>query len=134
MNFPRKSLYICNTAEFNSGFTKFESNPAHQFRNRDLLLSLLKLIFRQQTRRMATKQSESATRTQPLLPYTRSRVSSSTKNRENQTDIDAPIILGRCPSLSTHESESMLRTYLVCRKKQKREKQTNGKWEKYTVY
>jgi hypothetical protein len=26
----------------------------------------------------------------------------------------APIFLGRCPSLSAHESESMLRTYLVC--------------------
>jgi hypothetical protein len=29
--------------------------------------------------------------------------------------IIAPIFLGRCPSLSAHESESMLRTYLVCR-------------------
>jgi hypothetical protein len=37
----------------------------------------------------------------------------------------APIIPGRCPSLSAHESESMLRTYLVCR-----EKQANGPWEK----
>jgi hypothetical protein len=29
-----------------------------------------------------------------------------------------PIILGRCPSFSAHESESMPRTYLVCREKQ----------------
>jgi hypothetical protein len=34
----------------------------------------------------------------------------------------APIILGRCPSLSAHKSESMLRTYLVCREKQERER------------
>jgi hypothetical protein len=32
--------------------------------------------------------------------------------------IGAPIILGRCPSLSAHESGSMLRTYLVYRDKQ----------------
>jgi hypothetical protein len=37
------------------------------------------------------------------------------------------IILGRCPSLSAHESESMLRAYLVCRE---REKQANGTWKK----
>jgi hypothetical protein len=43
--------------------------------------------------------------------------------------IGSPIFLGRCPSLSAHESESMLRTYLVCR-----EKQANGTWEKHTVY
>jgi hypothetical protein len=43
--------------------------------------------------------------------------------------IGAPIILGRCPSLSAHESESMLRTYFVCREKQEREKnkQTAGR-------
>jgi hypothetical protein len=35
--------------------------------------------------------------------------------------VGAPIILGRCPALSAHESESMLRTYLVCREKQERE-------------
>jgi hypothetical protein len=29
-----------------------------------------------------------------------------------------------CHSLLTHESESMLRTYLVCREKQEREKET----------
>jgi hypothetical protein len=29
--------------------------------------------------------------------------------------IGAPIIFGRCPSLSAHESESMQRTYRVCR-------------------
>jgi hypothetical protein len=46
----------------------------------------------------------------------------------------APIILGRCPSLSAHESESMLRTYLVCREKQERERQAHVKWEKHTVY
>jgi hypothetical protein len=28
--------------------------------------------------------------------------------------IGAPIIFGRCPSLSAHENQSMLRTYLVC--------------------
>jgi hypothetical protein len=37
--------------------------------------------------------------------------------------IGAPIFLGRCPSLSAHESESMLRTYLVCREKQERERE-----------
>jgi hypothetical protein len=37
--------------------------------------------------------------------------------------IGAPIILGRCPSLSAHESESMLRTYLVRREKQERERE-----------
>jgi hypothetical protein len=31
--------------------------------------------------------------------------------------IGALIILNRCPSPSAHESESMLRTYLVCREK-----------------
>jgi hypothetical protein len=36
--------------------------------------------------------------------------------------IGAPIILGRLPSLPAHESESMLRTYLVYREKQKRER------------
>jgi hypothetical protein len=36
--------------------------------------------------------------------------------------IGAPIILCRWPSLSAHESESMLRTYLVCREKQERER------------
>jgi hypothetical protein len=57
------------------------------------------------------------------------------------TGIGAPIIVGRCPSLSAHESESMLRTYLVCREKQEREresererKQANGTREKHTVY
>jgi hypothetical protein len=34
-----------------------------------------------------------------------------------------------CPSPSEHASESMLRTYLVCR-----QKQANGKWEKHAVY
>jgi hypothetical protein len=47
--------------------------------------------------------------------------------------IGAPIILGRCPSLSAHESESMLRTYLVFRAKQEsereRERKANGTWE-----
>jgi hypothetical protein len=37
--------------------------------------------------------------------------------------IGTPIILGLCPSLSAHESESMLRTYLVCREKQERERE-----------
>jgi hypothetical protein len=37
--------------------------------------------------------------------------------------IGPTIILGRCPSLPAHESESMLRTYLVCREKQERERQ-----------
>jgi hypothetical protein len=32
----------------------------------------------------------------------------------DQFIIIAPIFLGRCPSLSAHESESMLRTYLFC--------------------
>jgi hypothetical protein len=32
--------------------------------------------------------------------------------------IGAPIMFGRSPSLLAHESESMLRTYLVCREKQ----------------
>jgi hypothetical protein len=36
--------------------------------------------------------------------------------------IGAPVIFGRCPSLSANESESMLRTYLVCREKQERER------------
>jgi hypothetical protein len=31
--------------------------------------------------------------------------------------IGAPILLGRCPSLSVRESESILRTYLVCTEK-----------------
>jgi hypothetical protein len=35
----------------------------------------------------------------------------------------APIILGRCPSVSAHENESMLRTYLVCRKERERERE-----------
>jgi hypothetical protein len=53
-----------------------------------------------------------------------------------QLCIGAPIILGRWPSLTAHESESMLRTYLVSREKQERqtEKQANGTWEKHTVY
>jgi hypothetical protein len=38
---------------------------------------------------------------------------------------DAPIILGRCPSLAAHESESMLQTYLVCRGKQEKERETS---------
>jgi hypothetical protein len=36
--------------------------------------------------------------------------------------IGAPIIFGRCPSLSAHERESMLRTYLACREKLERER------------
>jgi hypothetical protein len=50
--------------------------------------------------------------------------------------IGEPIIFGRCPSLSAHESEAMLRTYLVSRKKQEREreKHVNDTWEKHTVY
>jgi hypothetical protein len=39
--------------------------------------------------------------------------------------IGAPIIFGLCPSLLAHESESMLRTYLVCREKQERERETS---------
>jgi hypothetical protein len=55
---------------------------------------------------------------------------------ERRGFIGAPIILGRRPSLSAHESESMLRTYLVCREKQEREieRQASGTWEKHTVY
>jgi hypothetical protein len=37
--------------------------------------------------------------------------------------IGAPMILGWCPSLLAHESESMLRTYLVCREKQERKRE-----------
>jgi hypothetical protein len=48
------------------------------------------------------------------------------------------MILGRRPTLLAYESESMLRTYLVCREKQERErereKQANDMWEKHTVY
>jgi hypothetical protein len=48
--------------------------------------------------------------------------------------IGAPIIFDRCPSLSAHESESILRPYRVCREKQERERdrerQTHGKWER----
>jgi hypothetical protein len=36
------------------------------------------------------------------------------RERQNAICIGAPITLGRCPSLSEHESESMLRTHLVC--------------------
>jgi hypothetical protein len=52
--------------------------------------------------------------------------SEATSRCGNENNIGAPIMLGRCPSLSAHESESMLRTYLVCREKQERgrEKQT----------
>jgi hypothetical protein len=39
--------------------------------------------------------------------------------------IAPPIILGRRPSPSAHESESMLRTYLVYRGKQERERETS---------
>jgi hypothetical protein len=55
---------------------------------------------------------------------------------ERREVISAPIILGRCPSLSEQESESMQRTYLVCREKQEREREreSNGTWEKNTVY
>jgi hypothetical protein len=42
--------------------------------------------------------------------------------------IGAPILFGRCPSLSAHENESMLRTYLVCREKQEKETETS-KWQ-----
>jgi hypothetical protein len=49
--------------------------------------------------------------------------------QKNVICIGAPIIFGRRPSLSAHESGSMLRTYLVCR-----EKQANGTWEKHAVY
>jgi hypothetical protein len=43
--------------------------------------------------------------------------------------IGAPIIHGRCPSLSAHERVSMLRMYLFCI-----EKQANGTWQKHSVY
>jgi hypothetical protein len=39
--------------------------------------------------------------------------------------IGVPIIFGRCPSLSAYESESMLRTYLACREKRERERETS---------
>jgi hypothetical protein len=39
--------------------------------------------------------------------------------REQIRSTGAPIILGRRPSLSAHESESMLRTYLVCRERER---------------
>jgi hypothetical protein len=39
----------------------------------------------------------------------------------------ASIILGWCPSLLTYESESMLRTYVVCREKQQREREKTSK-------
>jgi hypothetical protein len=39
------------------------------------------------------------------------------------------------PLLSAHESESMLRNFLVCRQTDReRERHANGAWEKYTVY
>jgi hypothetical protein len=50
------------------------------------------------------------------------------KRKIRLRSIGAPIILGWCPTLPAHESESMLRTYLVCR-----EKQANGTWEKHSV-
>jgi hypothetical protein len=37
--------------------------------------------------------------------------------------IGAPIFLSRCPSVSAHEIESMLRTYLVCRGKKEKERE-----------
>jgi hypothetical protein len=40
-------------------------------------------------------------------------------------ELCAPIILGRCPSLSAHESESMLRNYLICKEKQERKRERN---------
>jgi hypothetical protein len=58
------------------------------------------------------------------IPYSRFL-----KEENRRMFTGAPIMLGRCPPLSEHESESMLRTYLVCR-----EKQANSTWEKHTVY
>jgi hypothetical protein len=57
-------------------------------------------------------------------------------NKDKNHSIGAPIIFGRCPSLSAHGSESMLRTYLAAERNKRerdrereREKQSNGKWE-----
>jgi hypothetical protein len=47
---------------------------------------------------------------------------------EHSSFIGAPIIPGRCP-LSAHESESMLRTYIACREKQ-REREREGERER----
>jgi hypothetical protein len=47
--------------------------------------------------------------------------------------IVAPIIFGQCPSLSAYESESTLRTYLICREKQEREREREREREKQTA-
>jgi hypothetical protein len=49
------------------------------------------------------------------------------------TSTGKPIILGRCPSLSGHESESMLRTYLVCREEQEGERERERERNKQTA-
>jgi hypothetical protein len=49
------------------------------------------------------------------------------RNCERRSDdpIGTPIVPGRRASLSAHESESMLGTYLVCREKQEKERETS---------
>jgi hypothetical protein len=51
----------------------------------------------------------------------------------NSCSTGVPIILGRCPSLSAHESEFMLRTFLVCRKKQDRKRERERETSKRHV-
>jgi hypothetical protein len=47
---------------------------------------------------------------------------------------EQPILFGRCPSLSAHESESILRTYVVCRENIRRHKQlAHGKSTHYLL-
>jgi hypothetical protein len=54
-------------------------------------------------------------------------------SRSKDCSIGEPIIIGRCASLSEHESQSMLRTYLVCREKQEREREKARERNKQTA-
>jgi hypothetical protein len=51
-------------------------------------------------------------------------------NNSNPITSKSELLL-RQSSVTAHESESMLRTYLVCREKRERERET---WEKHAVY
>jgi hypothetical protein len=58
------------------------------------------------------------------------------KEKAHSIRVCAPIILDLRPTLAEHESESMQRTYLVSREREREERRdkANGSWEKHTVH
>jgi hypothetical protein len=90
----------------------------------DLLTGYVKMVALRTKIRVTQRLATSYTNSKSLKkPEVRASI---VMVKEGEGSIGAPIILGRCPSLSAHESESMLRTLSrLQRETRERERQTS---------